>query len=36
MTIEFRTESGEAPVVRILWVKEAAGWRIAAYDVEHP
>jgi hypothetical protein len=36
MTLEFRTESGEAPVVRILWVKEAAGWRIAAYDVEHP
>ena len=36
MTVHFRTESGETPVVRILWMKEPAGWRITAYDVEYP
>jgi hypothetical protein len=36
MTLHFRTQSGEAPVVRLLWMKEGTGWRIAAYDVEHP
>jgi hypothetical protein len=36
MAVHFRTQSGEAPVVRLLWMKDTAGWRIAAYDVEHP
>jgi hypothetical protein len=26
--------SGEAPVLRIVWVKEGGAWRIVSYDVE--
>jgi hypothetical protein len=31
-----RTLSGETPVVRMLWMKDADAWRITAYDVETP
>jgi hypothetical protein len=31
-----RTRSGEAPVVRMLWMKDADAWRITAYDVVTP
>ncbi len=36
MNLRFRTLSGEAPVLRTLWLHEADGWRIASYDVESP
>ena len=32
----FRTQSGEAPVFRTLWVKENGEWKIVSYDVEDP
>jgi hypothetical protein len=31
-----RTEAGETPVLKTLWVKEAGAWKITAYDVELP
>jgi hypothetical protein len=34
MIIRFRTKSGDAPVLRLLWVKENDAWRIAVYNVE--
>ncbi len=36
LNLRFRTESGEAPVLRLLWLKEAGSWRITGYDVESP
>jgi hypothetical protein len=36
MTFRFRTQGGEAPVLRLLWRKEAGNWRITSYDVEVP
>ena len=36
MNLRFRTQSGETPVLRTLWLNEAGGWRIASYDVETP
>ncbi len=36
MTVRFKTQGGEAPVLRVLWLKENDTWRIAAYDVELP
>ena len=36
MTFRFRTEGGDAPVLRLLWRKEDGTWRIRAYDVELP
>lgn len=36
MTFRFRTQGGDAPVLRLLWRKEANAWRITAYDVEVP
>ena len=36
LNLRFRTQSGEAPVLRLLWLKEAGGWRITGYDVELP
>ncbi len=36
MNIRFRTKDGEAPVVRMLWLKEADAWRITVYGVELP
>jgi len=35
MTFRFRTEGGDAPVLRLLWRKEDT-WRVTAYDVELP
>lgn len=36
MNLRFRTQSGETPVLRTLWLNEAGRWRIASYDVESP
>jgi hypothetical protein len=36
MNVRFKTRSGEAAVLRVLWRKENADWRITAYDVEEP
>ena len=36
MNLRFRTSDGDAPVLRILWVKDGSRWRITAYDVEIP
>ena len=36
VTLRFRTRSGEAPVLRLLWLKDGDVWRIAAYDVLMP
>jgi hypothetical protein len=36
MTFRFRTQSGDAPILRLLWRKEAATWRVTSYDVELP
>ena len=34
MNFRFRTAAGETPVLRLLWRKEPAGWRITAYAIE--
>ena len=36
MTFRFRTQDGDAPVLRLLWRKEDNTWRITSYDVELP
>jgi hypothetical protein len=36
MTFRFRTQAGEAPVLRLLWRKEGAQWRVTAYDIDMP
>ena len=36
MTFRFRTQQGEAPVLRLLWRKEGNDWRITSYEVEMP
>ena len=36
MTFRFRTQGGDAPVLRLLWRKEENTWRITSYDVELP
>jgi hypothetical protein len=36
MTVRFLTRSGEAPVLRLLWRRDAANWRITSYAVELP
>jgi hypothetical protein len=36
MNLRFRTQSGETPVLRTLWLNEAGRWRITSYDVESP
>ncbi len=33
---QFRTEGGEAPVLRLLWTKEGGDWKIVAYDIVVP
>jgi hypothetical protein len=35
-SLRFRTRGGEAPVLRLLWLKDGGAWRIAAYDVVTP
>lgn len=34
--LRFRTGSGDAPVLRLLWTKGADAWRIISYDIEQP
>ena len=34
MTVRFKTKSGEAPILRVLWRKENGAWRITSYAVE--
>ena len=34
MTVRFKTRSGDAPVLRVLWRKESGAWRITSYAVE--
>jgi hypothetical protein len=36
MNIRFKTRSGDAPVLRMLWRKENGAWRITSYAVERP
>ena len=36
MTVRFRVESGEAPVLRLLWRQQNGAWRITSYGVELP
>jgi len=36
MNLRFRTQSGEPPVLRVLWVKDQGAWRIRAYAVDYP
>ena len=36
MTFRFRTQGGDAPVLRLLWRKEDGAWRVTSYDVEVP
>jgi hypothetical protein len=36
MTFRFRTQSGDAPVLRLLWRKEDSTWRVTSYDVDVP
>jgi hypothetical protein len=35
-TVRFKTRGGDAPVLRLVWRKEADAWRIRAYGVELP
>ena len=32
MIVRFKTQGGEAPVLRLLWRKEAGAWRITSYE----
>lgn len=36
MTVRFKTKSGDAPVLRLLWRNEAGTWRITSYAMEMP
>ena len=36
MNFRLQSQGGEAPVLRVLWLKENGNWHIAAYDVELP
>jgi hypothetical protein len=36
MTLRFKTKSGDAPVLRLLWRNEAGSWRITSYALEMP
>jgi hypothetical protein len=36
MTFRFRTQGGDAPVLRLLWRKEDSTWRVTSYDVDLP
>jgi hypothetical protein len=36
MLFRFRTQSGDAPVLRLLWRKEDNTWRVTSYDVDLP
>lgn len=36
MNVRFKTRAGDAPVLRLLWIRENGAFRIAVYDVELP
>ena len=36
MTFRFRTQAGDAPVLRLLWRNEDSTWRITSFDIELP
>jgi hypothetical protein len=36
MTFRFRTQGGEAAVLRLLWRREDGTWQVTSYDVELP
>jgi hypothetical protein len=36
MSFRFRTQAGDAAVLRLLWRKDAGAWRVTAYDVDVP
>lgn len=36
MNIRFRTQGGDAPVLRTMWLKENGAWRLTAYSVDVP
>jgi hypothetical protein len=36
LSFRFQTGSGDAPVLRMIWMNEDGAWRITAYDVEQP
>jgi hypothetical protein len=36
MMVRFRTQAGEAPVLRTLWARESSAWRITAFEVDLP
>jgi hypothetical protein len=36
MTFRFRTQGGEAAVLRLLWRREDGIWQVTSYDVELP
>ena len=36
MNMRFKTRSGDAPVLRLLWRRENGAWRVTSYAVELP
>jgi hypothetical protein len=36
MTFRFRTQGGDAPVLRLLWRREEGTWRVSSFDVDLP
>ena len=36
MTVRFKTKSGDAPVLRLLWRRDNGAWRMTSYAVEMP
>ena len=36
LLFHFRTQGGEPPVLRTLWMNVSGSWRIVAYDVVVP
>jgi hypothetical protein len=36
MTVRFKTRSGDAPVLRLLWRRETGSWRITSFFIELP
>ena len=36
MNVRFKNRSGEAGILRVLWRKESANWRITSYYVDEP
>ncbi len=36
MTFRFRTQAGDAPVLRLLWRKADGAWRVTSYEIQMP